>query len=226
MVSSIDPGLFLKFNSEGQLDGFLITHVDDFLHAGSSEFEKSVVEKLQIIFMMGKTEEKKFKYVGMDIEQTEKGINVSQQDYADKIPVYSLRPERAKESEDDLTEEEKTQLRQMAGQIGWLARGTRPDLTFAQVEMSTKFLNGKVKDLNKAIKAVRKIPNNKSSYKIRNLGSCDEWQVEVSTDASLGNLNEGVDSTAGYIVLLKNPYGNCVPISWSWPSNKIKLQKP
>ena len=118
MVSSIDPGLFLKFNSEGQLDGFLITHVDDFLHAGSSEFEKSVVEKLQIIFMMGKTEEKKFKYVGMDIEQTEKGINVSQQDYADKIPVYSLRPERAKESEDDLTEEEKTQLRQMAGQIG------------------------------------------------------------------------------------------------------------
>ena len=108
----------------------------------------------------------------------------------------------------------------MAGQIGWLARGTRPDLTFAQVEMSTKFLNGKVKDLNKAIKAVRKIPNNKSSYKIRNLGSCDEWQVEVSTDASLGNLNEGVDSTAGYIVLLKNPYGVCVPISWS--SNKIK----
>ena len=58
----------------------------------------------------------------------------------------------------------------MAGKVGLLARGTRPDLAFSQVEMSTNFLNGKVKDLNKAVKTVRKISNIESKLIVRSLG--------------------------------------------------------
>ena len=169
---------------------------------------------------MGKMETREFTYVGMDLKQTNDGIIVSQQEYADNIPKFNVKPERAKETESDLSEEEKTQLQRMAGKIGWLARGTRPDLAFSQVEMSTNFLNGKVKDLNKAVKAMRKISNIKSQLVIKNLGPIENWSVEVNTDAALGNLNGGVDSTAGFIVLLRNRDGLCVPISWT--SNKIK----
>ena len=53
-----------------------------------------------------------------------------------------------------------------------------------------------VKDLNRAAKVMRKIKNSDSFFKIDSkLGTVDNWHVEVSRDASLGNLNEGVDST-------------------------------
>ena len=107
---------------------------------------------------MGKTEQKVFKYVGFDIEQKEDGIRVSMKSYAEeKIDIFDVNPGRAMRQEDDLTEEEKSQLRKTAGRIGWLGRGARPDLVFAQVEMSTRFLNRKVKDLVRASKLTRKV---------------------------------------------------------------------
>ena len=72
-------------------------------------------------------------------------------------------------------------LRVVAGRIGWLARGTRPDLTFAQIEISTKFVNGKVRDLITAAKALRKTKSGESFLLIRGLGPV--------------SLNEGVNST-------------------------------
>ena len=52
VVSSIDPGLFLKYSRDGQLEGFLVTHVDNFYHAGESKFVVDVVDKLLAIFLM------------------------------------------------------------------------------------------------------------------------------------------------------------------------------
>ena len=194
-MSEIDPGLFLKFDKEGELNGFLVTHVDDFLHAGDESFQKEVVENLQQIFLMGKTEESKFKYVGMDIEQTEEGITLSQQEYADSLEPITIKPERSKQTEENLSEDEKSTLRKIAGRLGWLAKGTRPDLAFSQVEISTKFLNGKVKDLIKAVKAYKKVGDTDSVYTIKNLGPVSDWTIEVNTDASLSNLNEAQEAT-------------------------------
>ena len=73
---------------------------------------------------------------------------MSQNDYAKEVTSFDIKPDRAKQVDDDLTIEEKWLLRKVAGKLGWLGRGSRPDLTFAQVEMSTRFVNGKVKDLN------------------------------------------------------------------------------
>ena len=92
-------------------------------------------------------------------------------DYADeKVEIFDVNPARAMKQEDDLTEKEKSQLRKTAGRIGWLGRGTRPDLVFSQIEMSTKFLNGKVKDLIKASKMTRKVKPSQSDFFIRKLG--------------------------------------------------------
>ena len=90
-------------------------------------------------------------------------------------------------------------IRKAAGKIGWLARGTRPDWIFPQVEMSTKSGRSKVRDLNQASKLLRKVKESECFYMIKNLGPVERWTIELSTDASLSNLNDGVDSTGGQI---------------------------
>ena len=44
--------------------------------------------------------------------------------------------------------------------------------------------------------------------------------MEVSTDASLSNLNEGVDSVEARVILVKNEKNDCAPLVWC--ANKIK----
>ena len=219
--STFDPAMFIKHNESGDLIGMIVLHVDDFLHAGNEEFRSKVSRKLEDIFTMGKTEQKAFRYVGFDIEQEEVGIRVSMKTYAEeKIDIFDVDPARAMRQEDNLTEEEKSQLRKTAGRIGWLGRGARPDLVFAQVEMSTRFLNGKVKDLVRASKLTRKVKSSESDFFLRKLGPVGGWTIEVSTDAALSNLNEGVDSVEARIIIVKNDEGDCAPILWG--ANKIK----
>ena len=219
--STHDPALFFKVNHSNEMIGIIVLHVDDFLHAGNKLFEKTVSEKLADVYTMGKVEEKKFTYVGFDIEQKEEGITIDQSHYArEKIEIITIDPDRAKNQDEALSNEEKSMLRVVAGRIGWLARGTRPDLTFAQIEISTKFINGKVRDLIEAAKALRKAKSGECSLLIRGLGPVSGWSLEVWTDASLFTLNEGVNSTGAMLILLVNEEGTCVPIVWQ--ANKIK----
>ena len=86
--------------------------------------------------------------------------------------------------------------------------------------MSTKFGKGKVRDLAQVVKTMTRIKQHESRLLISALGPVDGWFVEVSTDASLSNLNEGVHSTGAYVILIRNSEGRCAPISWR--SGKIK----
>ena len=218
--STMDPALFFKKDKHGNLMGCICSHVDDFLHCGTKEFRTSVIDELVKIFKMGKTEARKFRYVGFDLEQTSEGIKVDQSPFAADLEVINIKPERAKQTGEDLLQEEKSLIRKVAGKIGWLGRGTRPDLLFSQIEMSTKFVNGKVSDLNQAVKVIRKVKDSESFIMIKNIGPVKDWCVEVNTDASLCNLNDGVSSTAAKVVLLVNQKtGICAPISWH--CNKI-----
>ena len=51
--------------------------------------------------------------------------------------------------------------------------------------MSTRFVNDKVKDLNQAAKAARKVKDSDSFFLVKNLGPVEGWTIEVDTDASL-----------------------------------------
>ena len=217
--STFDPALFMKYENS-RLIGIIATHVDDFIHAGNEKFRATVTKKLAEVFKMGKTEKQKFKYVGYELEQISDGVKVSQKEYADKVKLLEVNPARLKAHDEDLTAEENSLIRQCAGQVGWLARETRPDLAFAQVEMSTKFGKGKVRDLVQVVKTMTRIKQQESQLFISALGPVDGWFVEVSTDASLSNLNEGVHSTGAYVILIRNSEGRCAPISWR--SGKIR----
>ena len=219
--STHDPALFFKKNHANELIGIIVLHVDDFLHAGNEMFEQTVSEKLADVYTMGKVEEKKFTYVGFDINQTTEGITIDQSQYAkEKIDNLIIDPDRAKNQDDELSSDEKSILRKIAGRIGWLSRGTRPDLTFAQIEISTKFVSGKVRDLIEAAKALRKAKYGECFLLIRGLGPVSGWWLEVWTDASLFTLNDGVNSTGATLILLLNENDICVPVVWQ--ANKIK----
>ena len=138
----MDPALFYKRNDKGELIGLICAHVDDYIHCGTREFSETVIGGLVKIFQMGKTESKQFRYVGFDLKQDETRITIDQSSYAADLELFDVSPERAKQTNDDLDPEEKTTLKEVAGRIGWLGRGTRPDLLFSQVELSTKFVTG------------------------------------------------------------------------------------
>ena len=218
----MDPALFFKRNAKNEIIGLMALHVDDFLHCGTEEFVREVPRKLAQIFKMGRTEQKKFRYVGYNIEQqTDGSIIVDQNDFArDKMELINVPPGRAKQTEDKLTKEEESEMRKAAGRIGWLGRGTRPYIIFEQIAMSTRFGRGLVKDLNQAAKVMSRVHASPSFFKISPLGPVEGWTLEMFTDASHGNLNEGVDSTGSQVLLVRNDDGLCAPISWS--ANKLK----
>ena len=69
--SSHDPALFFKNSQVNELVGIIVLHVDDFLHAGTKQFEETVSDRLADVYTMGKVEEKKFTCVGFNIKQKE-----------------------------------------------------------------------------------------------------------------------------------------------------------
>ena len=54
-VSRLDPALFL-WHRENKLIGIIALHVDDFLWSGDDNFERTVINKLRQIFVIGKEE--------------------------------------------------------------------------------------------------------------------------------------------------------------------------
>ena len=134
--------------------------------------------------------------------------------------TLNIKPDRARNTDSPLLPEAISVIRQVAGKVGWLARGSRPDLLFPQVEMSTKAGRSQVKHLIQAVKLSRRIKDSDCHFLIRNLGPIGDWKIQLSTDASLSNLNDGVDSTGAYIILVTNSKGDCAPISWH--AGKIK----
>ena len=87
-------------------------------------------------------------------------------------------------------------------------------MTFAQIEISTRFVSGKVRDLIEPAKALRKAKAGKCSLLIRGLGPVSGWWLEVWTDASLFTLNGAM------LILFVNENDICVPVVWQ--ANKIK----
>ena len=218
--SRLSPAFFYRLDSKGEIEGVMGTHVDDFLHGGSETFEKNVTNKLDGAFQMGKTASKQFKYVGLEVEQLEEySIKVSQEGYAKDIEMIHIDPRRKIDKNEQLTEEEKSQLRKTAGKLGWLGRQTRPDLLFSQIEMSTRFVRGTVEDLINAQKAVKRVTSQRNFIHFKSLGPVTGWKIEVSTDAAHRNLQDAY-STGALVVLIRGEGDSLAPLSWQ--CNKIQ----
>ena len=218
--SPYDPGLFY-LQKNGEVSGVVGLHVDDFLHAGDDHFETKVLPKLLEQFKVGKSELSKFMYTGFSIEQKDDAIILDQEKFVENIKIPTVEASRLLEKEKPLTSEEMTLLRRMVGTLNWVVRATRPDLSFDMISLSKKFKEAHIADLKDAKKILGNLKQSKAFITIPDLGDLSETEIVVFTDASWGNINNRIDSTAGYVIFWHNPKLNlCVPLDWK--SNKIK----
>lgn len=214
-MSTMD-NTFFYFYHENQLSGVLVSHIDDFLHAGNNQFEDTVMKKLRERFLTGKRERKNFTYVGFLLTQDDKGVIIDQNHYAQDIEQVEIK----REKKEQLTDPEMTQLRSIVGALNWVVQGTRPDSCFSMLELSTKFKQGTVEDLLSANKLVARIKQLPCQVLYPRLKSMSAWKLAVFTDAAFANLPDGVSSTQSYVIFLVDESHQCCVLDWK--GNKIK----
>ena len=194
----------------GKLQGLVVTNVDDLILAGNKTFEKEVTEKLKGVLKFSKIEEKSFIYCGCHIVSTDDGsIEFDQNEYIDalqKIEHMEGDPDRK------LTEKEIRTVRGKVGELLWLSIMTRPDLSYDLNVLSGEVSKATVNTARELNKLVTKAKQSKNVLRFSKLGKLEDLVVKVYADASYGNQNDGVRSTAGRIVLLENKNNDIVNI--------------
>lgn len=161
--SKLDPAMFMRIEN-GCLSGIICCHIDDFLHAGNKYFE-TVINKLRTRFLAEKIEDGDFKYIGFRITQQVDGI--------------TLDPGRASQKLDQLNPKEQTLYRRIVGQLNWTVQGSRPDLAFEMIDMSTKLNQATVGDLMRAIRTIGRLKEIKSTQLYPQLKGkeTNDWEV-------------------------------------------------
>ena len=157
-ISHYDEALFLWYENS-ELVGVMSTHVDDFFWSGDSKFEMKVIQNLKQKFKISKEESLSFKYLGLDLSQQNAEINISQNDYIESVESIKLSINQKLEKDDSLTSTELRDLRALLGKLNWIARQTRPDLTFDICSVSVNIKKATVKDILYANKIVQKLHN-------------------------------------------------------------------
>ncbi len=202
------------------MEALIGLHVDDFLNAGGEYFHNTILPEILNAFKVGKSERGNFMYTGFQLSQDDEGVFLDQSEYVESITIPTIDAARMRQLKEDMTFDELSLLRKMTGQLNWTVRSTRPDLSFNMIACSTHFKGGKVADLKYAKKTLANLQQNKALLRFSNLGDLSKAEIWLFTDASYGNLNEGTDSTQGYVLFMVNPKnGKCAPIDWK--ANKI-----
>ncbi|CAE7930582.1 brap-2 [Symbiodinium necroappetens] len=182
-MSKIEAALFYLVSGD-KLVGVMLSHVDDLLAAGEgSDYEATLMALEKELYLKVKRQE--FRFCGKNVKQKDNTIAVDQFDAIESIDYMLLAPARRKLPNATLTEEEKSNFRALIGQMGWVTRQSRPDLTVNVSMASQSMGRPTVKDvveLNKAVKMLKETSEAK-------------WRF-VASDLTL----EGLKSQCGYVV--------------------------
>ncbi|XP_057302644.1 uncharacterized protein LOC130636814 [Hydractinia symbiolongicarpus] len=219
--STVDKALFYWKDTDNNLCGIFIMHVDDFVLAGNKIFEASIMSQLIKTYKVGKIEETNFKYIGINISQDGGNITMDQKQYVECIQEIQISNKRSTRKRDELNDDVLHELRSAIGQLNWIATQTRPDLAFDVLELNVSIKNGRVEHLLVANKVIKKMKaTNNVCLIFPNMPKYELWKLVVFSDASYANLPDGVSSAGGSIVIVVAEDGKCFPISWC--SKKIK----
>ena len=113
-TSDLEPAIFyFRDRDTKDITGIVGIHVDDFIHAGTHDFNRDVMYPLMKEFKVGKNEQGCFMYTGYRIIQSEDGIMLDQSRYVQNLEVPVIEPDRARQKSEALTESEKTELGQI-----------------------------------------------------------------------------------------------------------------
>eukprot|EP00794_Sanderia_malayensis_P021305 gene21305-23382_t len=142
-------------------------------------------------FKISKKEQGAFKYIGLNIEQTDKAIFVDQMEYVKSLKEIDISAERKNMINDALDETEKKQLRSLCGQLLWVTSQTRPDVSFQGCMLSNYGKNATVKSLVEANKAIRVLKSQDIKLIFSGLGQPEQIKVVAYGDDSHNSLPNG-----------------------------------
>ena len=213
--SRLDPAVFYARDKKtGRLKGIIGTHVDDFLITGEQSWLDKITKEISQRFELGKIEDGDFLYCGHRIIQQGEKITLGQEEFAAEVKPFEISPARKRQPAEKVTEKERAQMRSGAGKLGWMARLTRPDLMFAQIEASSNVTRAEVSDLKQLNKAIIRVADTKSELNIPKLKTdVTSWKIQLFTDAAWQNLNQ-VGSTGGRVVFISDGKSS-FPVHWA-----------
>ena len=211
-MCALDQSLFYM-QREGKLIGLICIHVDDFFWCGETIFEQLVMNKFTAHFSIGSTCASKFKYLGLNIDSTEQGVLVNQNQYASTLKCVPISQFRAGNKSKELTEKEKDEYRALIGQLNWLAIQTRPDVSFETCELHTLLKNATVSELTRLNRLINRTKSSSLSILFPKLTSLENCFIEAFSDASYANVQNG-KSQGGFIIFLVDDEDKRCPIYW------------
>ena len=138
-ISSLDPGLFYWLENN-TLIGVLACHVDD-IWGENQYFKGTIFLKKFSTLVLKKWKHSHITYIGIGLKQNANfRMKIDQNSYINSIQEIALSKERMKDQKNSLTPSEKTLHRSIVCQLNWVAGISRPDISFAVCESSTKFI--------------------------------------------------------------------------------------
>ena len=113
-----------------ELIDLVAVHVDDLIICGSATFE-AVLTRMKSKLSFGTWFTKEFDYLGRHVKQMDDfSIRISQPNYPEKIPGVPISKAELPLDDQPVSETTREDLRRTAGAACWLAKSTRPDLSF------------------------------------------------------------------------------------------------
>ena len=216
--SKYDDAIFYLYDNN-KLQGILCAHVDDFCWGGTEQFELKIIKSIKQCFKISTEELQTFKYLGINVRQTDSCIEIDQNSYINELKEVEISHEKRKNKYAQLNKEEARQLRGLAGQLNWMASQTRPDMAYNACEISVSIKDATINDLIQANKYIRKAKSKNVSLKIVDLENLEQCSIICFSDASFANL-KGNASQGGFIIFLYRNENLFSPIAWK--SLKIK----
>lgn len=186
-----------------QLMGVLAVHVDDLIICGSVVFE-SVLARLKEKLTFGKWYVREFDYLGRHVKQLSNFfIELSQPDYPDKIPKVPITREQLNKEGEPVTEETRADLRRTAGSACWLAKSTRPDLSFEVSLLQQSLTEATYETVKQANTMVRRAMQHRYTILIPAI-DLDKAVIVAVSDASPGKMPRS-GSQGGLFLLISTP---------------------
>ena len=216
-VLSGDSAIF-TMHKKAKLIGLACIHVDDIFMSGNETFKQLVKNKLSTLFQFSKIEERKFKYLGCEIERLGNGdIALNQNKYIESIPDVSV---PMKTNSLKANEKEKKVIRSVVGELLWVSLMTRPDLSFDVNKLSSNISNATIKEVKDAARLVEKAKKEPITLNFTHLGPKEDLKIRLFCDASFNNQDDKLRSTEGRVLLLENKDSSKSNL-FSWKTKKI-----
>ena len=219
----LDPAMYLHFSMNEnvkKLEGIVLTHVDDLLHGGSKMFQDNVMTTVKSSFKFGLDESESFRYVGMNMIQTEDGIVIDQDHYVKSLELPDMEVACKQKVNEVLSADGQTVFRGCVAKILHVGYQSRPDVCFDAKCLSSKFGKATKGDLKSALKKIQKLQGQHTKMFFPSLGPVEEWSFVGYGDAGVRSMPDKISSVGGQVVIIANS-GKGVACVLSWRSEKL-----